>query len=206
MTATPTTAVPDLHAPDLHAPGYHAPGLGPRVRGLFTSGKHSFTKYARTEALFLAGLGIEGDCHCGATVRHRWDMRKDPTKANLKQVHLLASEILDELNGSGFHVEPGDLGENVSTSGIDLAALPERTRLHIGPAAIVEITGLRQPCTHIEKFQRGLLAAVLTRSSEGKVIRKAGIMGVVTAGGPVALRDKIVVEWPPAPHLPLRPV
>jgi MOSC domain-containing protein YiiM len=103
-------------------------------------------------------------------------------------------------------VQPGDLGENITTSGLDLLALPAGTRLHLGASAVVEITGLRNPCIQIDHFQKGLMAATLDRDADGNLIRKAGIMSIVIADGDVRPGDVIRVELPDMPHRPLQPV
>lgn len=167
---------------------------------------HRFSKPLQDSIRLLAGLGVEGDAHCGETVRHRSRVAVDPTQPNLRQVHLIHAELLDELNADGFDVAPGQMGENVLTRGLDLLALPVGARLSLGPAALVEITGLRNPCAQIETFRPGLLAAVLGRDAQGRVIRKAGIMGVVVEGGVVAPGDAIAVTLPQQPHRALERV
>jgi MOSC domain-containing protein YiiM len=142
----------------------------------------------------------------GETVKHRSRVRKDPTQPNLRQVHLIHAELFDELRAKGFVVQPGELGENITTSGVDLLALPTGTRLHLGASAVVEITGLRNPCIQIENFQRGLMAATLDRDRAGNVVRKAGVMSIVIAGGDVRPGDSIRAEMPGEPHQPLQPV
>ena len=142
----------------------------------------------------------------GETVKHRSRVRKDPTQPNLRQVHLLPTELFEELHAKGFAVKPGDLGENITTSGIDLLALPTGTRLHLGADAVVAITGLRNPCIQLDHFQQGLMAATLDRDANGNLIRKAGIMSIVIAGGDVRPGDAIRVEMPAQPHRPLLPV
>lgn len=154
----------------------------------------------------MAGLGVEGDAHQGVKVRHRSRVAADPTQPNLRQVHLIHSELFLELRAKGFVVEAADLGENVTTIGLDVLALPRRTLLAIGAGAVLEVTGLRNPCAQIEQFQRGLLAAVLDRGPNGRIIRKAGIMTVVRAGGAIRPGDRIEVKLPPLPHLPLERV
>jgi len=139
-------------------------------------------------------------------VKHRSRVRRDPTQPNLRQVHLVHRELFDELRAKGFHVAPGDIGENVTTADIDLLALPRGTRLHLGANAVVELTGLRNPCVQLDQFQPGLLAATLDRDDQGNLIRKAGIMSIVIAGGEVRSGDTIAVELPPAPHHRLEPV
>lgn len=168
--------------------------------------EHRFSKRPVASLTLVAGLGVDGDAHQGVTVKHRSRVAADPTQPNLRQVHLIHSELLDELEAKGFTVGPADLGENVTTAGVDLLALPRNTRLMIGSHAVLEVTGLRNPCAQIERFQPGLLAAVLDRGPEGELIRKAGIMTVVVSGGVVRPGDPIRVELPPLPHLPLERV
>jgi MOSC domain-containing protein YiiM len=177
-----------------------------RVVAVSLRAGHHFSKTPALSIRLLAGLGIEDDAHMGATVRHRYRVRQNPSLPNLCQVHLIHAELFDELRGKGFIVRPGELGENITTSGLDLLALPTGTRLHLGDDAIVEITGLRNPCVQIDQFQQGLMAATLARNAEGKLIRKAGIMGIVISGGDVRPADAIGVERPDPPHRPLQPV
>src|SRR5438309_6391009 len=163
---------------------------------------HHFSKTPSLGIRLLRGLGVAGDAHMGETVKHRSRVRKDPTQPNLRQVHLIHAELFDELRAKGFAVKPGELGENVTTSGVDLLALPTGTRLHLGASAVVEITGLRNPCVQIEKFQSGLLAATLDKDSNGNLVRKAGVMSIVIRGGDVRPGDTITIEWPAQPHRP----
>ncbi len=163
-------------------------------------------KERRTAIRLLAGLGVEGDAHSGTTVQHRSRVRKDPTQPNLRQVHLLHGELHDELAAAGFELEPGRLGENVTTRGLDLLALPTGTRLRLGDAAVVEVTGLRNPCRQLDGIQPGLMAATLGRDERGGLVRKAGVMGIVVAGGAVRPGDPVRVELPPEPHRSLGPV
>ena len=167
---------------------------------------HHFSKTPTLGIRLLTGLGVAGDGHMGATVKHRSRVRKDPTQPNLRQVHLIHAELFDELRSMGFAVKPGELGENVTTSEIDLLALPAGTRLHLGESAVVEITGLRNPCDQIDHFQQGLMAATLGRDDDGSLVRKAGIMSVVIRDGDVRPGDAIGVELPSAPHRRLQPV
>jgi len=167
---------------------------------------HRFSKPVQDSIRLLAGLGVEGDAHCGETVKHRSRVAVDPTQPNLRQVHLLHVELLDELNAAGFAVAPGEMGENVLTRGVDLLGLPVGTKLRLGADALVEITGLRNPCAQIEAFRPGLLAAVLGRDAEGRIVRKAGIMGIVLEGGVVAPRDAVAVTLPALPHRALERV
>jgi MOSC domain-containing protein YiiM len=167
---------------------------------------HHFSKTPSRSIRLLKGIGVAGDAHMGETVKHRSRVRKDPTQPNLRQVHLIHAELFCELRARGFVVEPGDLGENVTSSGIDLLALPSGTRLHLGSSAVVEITGLRNPCIQIDHFQKGLMAATLDRDAEGNLVRKAGVMSIVISEGDVRPGDTIRVELPAEPHRPLRPV
>lgn len=167
---------------------------------------HHFSKTPGLGIRLLTGLGVAGDAHMGATVKHRSRVRKDPSAPNLRQVHLMHAELFDELRRKGFLVQPGDLGENVTTSGVDLLAFPTGTRLHLGASAIVEVTGLRNPCVQIDNFQNGLMAATLERDAGGNLVRKAGIMSIVIADGDVQPGDAIGVELPAPPHRPLLPV
>jgi MOSC domain-containing protein YiiM len=154
----------------------------------------------------LQGLGVEGDAHAGTTVKHRHRVKLDPTQPNLRQVHLIHAELHDDLRTQGFDVIAGAMGENVTTRGIDLLALPTGTRLHLGSEAIVEVTGLRNPCSQLNGVCDGLMAATLDKDAEGNLIRKAGIMGIVLTGGDVHAEDVIVVELPAEPHKALQPV
>ena len=151
----------------------------------------------------IEGIGVEGDAHSGRTVKHRSRVARDPAQPNLRQVHLIHSELFDELSKQGHHVNPGELGENVTTTGIDLLSLPRGTRLHLGASAVVEITGLRNPCVQIERFQSGLLAAVLPRAPDGEVLRKTGVMSIVISDGYVMPGDTITVRLPEGSHEPL---
>lgn len=180
--------------------------MDPYVLAVSRSAAHTFSKTVQPRVRMLAGLGVEGDAHQGVTVRHRSRVARDPGAPNLRQVHLIAAELLDELCGRGFRVAPGDLGENVTTYGLDLLGLPAGTLLRLGGEAVVEVTGLRNPCVQLDRFQQGLTAAVLDRDERGRLVRRAGVMGVVAAGGDVRPGDPILVELPPEPHLPLAPV
>lgn len=167
---------------------------------------HGFSKPGAPSIRLLAGLGVEGDAHCGATVKHRSRVAVDPTQPNLRQVHLIQGELFDELAAKGFRARPGDMGENVTTRGLDLLALPRGTLLRLGGSAVVEVTGLRNPCKQIDDFHDGLLAAVLDRDPAGALVRKAGIMGVVKDGGEVRPGDAVAVTLPPLPHQALERV
>ena len=167
---------------------------------------HRFSKHLAPEIRLVEGLGVEGDAHQGVTVKHRSRVAADPTKPNLRQVHLIHAELLEELAAKGYQVQPAELGENITTAGVNLLALPEGSMLHIGPEVELIITGLRNPCAQIDKFQKGLLSAVLAKGADGQLVRKAGIMAIVKTGGLVRKGDKIDVTEPPLPHKPLKPV
>lgn len=165
--------------------------------------KHRFSKPPVTDIRLVAGYGIEGDSHAGATTQHRYLIRTDPTRANLTQVHLVRSELFDELAAAGFAVTAGQLGENITTAGLDLLALPLGTRLHLGAEAVVEVTGIRDPCSMIDKFQPGLKKVLKSTDASGEIMRKAGIMGIVLVSGTVSPGDLLRVELPAGEHLPL---
>lgn len=167
---------------------------------------HAFSKDNLPSITLIAGQGVMGDAHCGATVKHRSRVARDPSQPNLRQVHLLHSELFEELAQQGLLVRPGQMGENITTTGLDLLGLSEGTVLRIGPRALVRITGLRNPCAQIERFMPGLLAAVLDRDGQGELVRKAGVMGVVLEEGEVGVGDGIALEHMPAHYQTLRPV
>jgi MOSC domain len=176
------------------------------VTAVSRSAEHTFSKRKEERIRLLAGLGVEGDAHLGRTVRHRSRVARDPSRPNLRQVHLIHGELHDELRGHGFDVAPGAMGEHVTTRGVDLLGLPAGTRLTLGMDAVVVVTGLRNPCVQLDHFQRGLMAAVLDRDGRGALVRKAGVMGVVLASGDVRPGDPISVEPPPPPHSRLETV
>lgn len=170
------------------------------------SASHGPDKTNEPRIRLLAGLGVEGDVHAGSTVKHRSRRARNAELPNLRQVHLIHAELHDELRAGGLAVSPGQMGENVTTRGVDLLALPAGARLCLGSEAVVEVTGLRNPCKQLNGVQPGLMAATLDRDEHGVLVRKAGVMGVVAAGGEVQPGDAIRVELPPAPHRPLEPV
>jgi MOSC domain-containing protein YiiM len=180
--------------------------MGGTVAAVSRSGSHTFSKPVVVSIRLIAGLGVDGDAHAGVTVKHRSRVKRDPSQPNLRQVHLVHAELHEELAVAGFTVRPGDIGENVTTRGLDLLGLPTGTRLRLGPDAVVEVTGLRNPCTQLDAFQDGLLAAVLGRAADGSVIRKAGVMAVVLADGEVRPGDPVEVDLPAGPYVPLAPV
>ena len=178
----------------------------PTVTHVAAAAVHRFSKPTLPEILLIAGEGVAGDAHRGVTVKHRSRVRVDPTQPNLRQVHLIHGELHDELVGRGFDVGPGVMGENVTTRGLDLLDLPRGALLRLGAEAVVEVTGLRNPCRQLEAYQAGLLAAVLDRDAEGNLIRKAGVMGIVLVGGRVRPGDPIAVTLPGRPHARLERV
>ena len=177
----------------------------PIVLAVHRSPTHSFSKPPALSIRLIAGLGVEGDAHAGETVKHRSRVARDPTQPNLRQVHLIHAELHDQLNAAGFQVKPGDMGENFTTRGLALLALPTGTRLMIG-SAVIELTGLRNPCVQLDRFQAGLMQATLDRDAEGNLIRKAGVMGVVLVGGDVLPNDRIHMEMPRGAPRKLEPV
>ncbi len=180
--------------------------MQPRVIAVSSSPAHSFSKSTAAKITLLEALGVEGDAHCGITVKHRSRVAQDPTQPNLRQVHLIHSELFEELATKGFTVTPGQLGENITTSGLNLLALPVGTELQLGPSAVVRLTGLRNPCAQLDHFQSGLMSAVLGRAPNGSLVRKAGVMGVVLAGGLVVPGQAITVKLPAQPHFVLERV
>ncbi|MBV9235135.1 MAG: MOSC domain-containing protein [Xanthobacteraceae bacterium] len=166
---------------------------------------HSFSKANELGIVLVAGRGVDGDAHAGESVKHRSRVARDPHQPNLRQVHLIHSELFEELAVKGYAVAPGQLGENVTTQGLDLLDLPVGTRLRLG-TAVVQVTGLRNPCTQLDRFAPGLMQAVLGRDADGQLVRKAGVMAVVIGGGMVCPGDGIAVELPARPHVALEPV
>ncbi len=171
-----------------------------------SSATHSFSKGVQDWIRLLAGRGVEGDAHCGVTVKHRSRVAQDPTQPNLRQVHLIHTELFEELLPKGYDVQPGQMGENIATRGIRLLELPVGARLRIGDTAVLELTGLRNPCKQIERFKSGLMSAVLERAADGEPILKAGVMSIVVTSGLVQPGDPIAVELPTGPHRKLERV
>ncbi|HJQ00997.1 MAG TPA: MOSC domain-containing protein [Jatrophihabitans sp.] len=178
----------------------------PRVVAVCAAAEHTMSKPALASISLLAGLGVAGDAHLGELVQHRSRVRRDPNQPNLRQVHLIHDELLDELRDAGFPVGPGLLGENITTRDIDLLGLATGSRLHFDGGAVVEITGLRNPCVQLDGLFTGLMQAVLDRAPDGRLIRKAGVMGVVRAGGSVRAGTSITVQAPTGPATALQPV
>ncbi|MGW7226599.1 MOSC domain-containing protein [Streptomyces cyaneofuscatus] len=168
---------------------------------------YSFSKPNRDSISLLTGLGVEGDVHAGETIRHQFRMTYEPDLPNLRQVHLMHEELFDELALKGFEVSAGQLGENITTRGVDLLGLPTGALLHLGEQAVLEVTGLRNPCAKINDFRKGLLGEVFAMDPlSGEFTFKCGVMAVVRCGGTVRPDDSIHVEPPPAPHRPLERV
>lgn len=191
-----------MPSPDDPLPG-PAVDRRPRVVAVAAGSEHRFSKPRRPVIRLLHDRGVEGDAHLGETVRHRSRQRRSPAAPNLRQVHLLHAELFDELLAAGHEVEAGDLGENITTTGVDLLALPAHTVLLLGETAEVEVTGLRHPCRQIEDFQPGLLRQVIGRAADGSLVRRVGVMGVVRRGGDVRPGDRVGVVLPTSPHRPL---
>jgi MOSC domain-containing protein YiiM len=177
-----------------------------RVVAVSRSAAHGVGKQNQERVQLIVGAGVEGDVHSGTKVKHRSRVARDAEQPNLRQVHLIHAELHDELRSAGFDLAPGQMGENLTTRGLELLALPAGARLRLGAEAVVEVTGLRNPCKQLDGIQPGLMAATLDRDDHGALVRKAGIMGVVSAGGDVRPGDPIRVELPPEPHQPLQPV
>lgn len=180
--------------------------MGGVVTAVHRSPGHTLSKPSQERIRLLAGHGVEGDAHAGATVKHRSRVARDPSQPNLRQVHLIHAELHDELRAAGFVVAAGQMGENITTRGVDLLGLPTGARLHLGGTAVVEVTGLRNPCAQLDRIQPGLMAATLARDERGALVRKAGVMGIVLVDGEVRPGDPIRVVLPPEPHRPLQPV
>ena len=164
------------------------------------SARHTFSKPNQPSIKLKEGIGVDGDAHAGKKVKHRYLANKDPARPNILQVHLIQAELFDELKAIGFAVEPGQLGENITTRGVDLLALPTGTKLRVGQDAVIELTALRSPCVQIDRFQKGLLEAVVEKDENGNLIGRAGVMGIVLVGGEVRPNDSILIELPPEPH------
>lgn len=178
----------------------------PIVTAVSTSPKHGPFKENREAIRLVAGVGVVGDAHAGATIKHRSRARKDKTAPNLRQVHLIHSELFEELREQGLEVASGQMGENVTTRGVDLLSLPRGTRLALGATAVVELTGLRNPCKQLERVAPGLMKATLERSFQGELVRKAGVMGIVLEDGDVLPHGRIAVTLPSEALAPLEPV
>jgi MOSC domain-containing protein YiiM len=170
------------------------------VLSVSLSPDHNFSKSSSDSIRLLAGQGVEGDAHCGATVQHRSRVAQDPTQPNLRQVHLIHAELFQELRLKGFSIVPGELGENITTRGLHLLTLPEGALLHIGESVVLRLTGLRNPCYQLDQHAPGLTRAVLEKTADGALVRKAGVMAVVLVGGLVRPGDPILVQLPPPPH------
>lgn len=177
-----------------------------RIVAVARSSDHHFAKQVRDTITLLAGLGVEGDAHCGRTVQHRSRLNRTPEAPNLRQVHVLHAELFEDMALAGFSVAPGALGENLTTRGLALLDLPRGTRLRLGETALIELTGLRNPCPQIDdNLGPGAMAATLAHLPDGSLVRKAGVMAVVVESGQVRAGDRIAVELP-AVHMPLTPV
>ncbi|MEM7019010.1 MAG: MOSC domain-containing protein [Pseudomonadota bacterium] len=177
-----------------------------KVHAVSKSAAHEFSKQPVDSIHLTEGQGVDGDAHRGVTVKHRSRVRVDPTKPNLRQIHLIHYELIQELQGNGFNVQPATMGENITTEAVELLSLPTDTLLKIGPNAEVKVTGLRNPCLQLDNYQQGLMAAVLDRDEHGGLIRRAGIMGIVLKSGVVNIGDRIEIVLPSGPYKVLGPV
>ncbi|MDY8134272.1 MOSC domain-containing protein [Aquimarina sp. 2201CG5-10] len=176
------------------------------VKSVSKSSSHTFSKFNCDRILLIKGLGVKGDAHMGEKVKHRSRVAKDPNQPNLRQVHLIHSELFDELKKKGFNIQDGEIGENITTKGVELLNLPKDTLLSIGETVKIKITGLRNPCKQLNALKDGLLRAVLDKDEKGNLIRKAGVMGIVLEGGEVRTGNKIIIELPSKPHIKLERV
>ena len=167
-----------------------------KVLAVHSSGAYTFTKRPRGFIRLIEGLGAEGDIHAGPTVRHRSRVARDPHQPNLRQVHLIHSELHEQLRGQGFEIGPGQMGENVTTRGIDLLGLATDTVLRFPGGAAVRVTGLRNPCGQLNGLKDGLMNACVYKDAAGNTVRLAGVMAVVLASGEIKPEDEIEVEAP----------
>ncbi len=186
--------------------GREGKSVSATVVAVCRSSGHTFTKLAEERIQLLEGLGVEGDAHMGKTVQHLSRLAKDPDRPNLRQVHLIHEELFYELRKEGYEISPGQMGENITTSGVDLLGLPAGALLQLGDKAVVKVTGLRDPCYKLDQLQAGLMGAVLSRDRDGRIVRKSGIMGVVVTGGEVKPGDRICVRLPEGSRMPLEVV
>ena len=177
----------------------------PTVIAVASDKKHNIVKPIRESITLIAEWGIEGDAHAGKTVQHRYDKRRNPDAPNLRQVHLMHAELLDRLAELGMTVQPGQMGENITTRGIDLLNLPRGTQLKIGEA-LIEITGLRNPCKYLNQIAPGLMKACVAKHDDGALFPQSGVMGIIRSGGDIRAGDTIQIVTPPEPHDRLKPV
>lgn len=180
--------------------------MAAKVIAVCRSATHTMSKPVEKSIKLVAGLGVDGDAHAGPTVKHRSRVARTPDLPNLRQVHLIHAELFDEVSAGGFTVTPGLMGENITTTGIDLLGLPRGTRLRLGPDALIEITGLRNPCYQLDGLQMGLMRACLGRDPAGEAIRKAGVMAIVLEDGIVEPGAAIEIILPDGPHENLKAV
>ena len=179
--------------------------LNPTVIAVASDTKHNIVKPVRDSITLIAGWGVEGDAHAGKTIQHRYDKRRNPDAPNLRQVHLMHAELFDQVKALGLVVEPGQMGENITTRGIDLLHLPRGTQLKIGEA-VIEVTGLRNPCKYLNQIAPGLMTACIAQHEDGTVFPQSGVMGIVVTDGEIKAGDEIHIIIPPEPHERLNPV
>jgi MOSC domain-containing protein YiiM len=175
----------------------------PHIVAVCAASSHGFSKRPLDSIDLIAGQGVAGDAHCGETVRHLFDRRRNPSRPNLRQVHLVESELIDELRGIGIAIAPGEMGENILTKDLSLDSLSQGSLLHIGPGAVLSVTGLRQPCIKIDRFRNGLRAAVTADRQGGTQAMRRAVMAIVALGGTVAPGDRVRVVHPDGPYAPL---
>lgn len=174
----------------------------PHVIGVHVGSAHTFSKTSQDVIRLIENHGVEGDAHAGSCDQHLFHIRRFGEQPNLRQVHLIQAEFFDEVAEKEHVVRSGELGENITTRSVDLLNLPTGTRLQLGRDAIIELTGLRNPCHQIDQFQEGLLQHCKEATPNG-VVRKAGVMAIVLHGGDVKANDRIMVDLPAGPHRPL---
>lgn len=177
-----------------------------KVHAVSLSDKHSIRKFNRSYINIIEGYGVEGDAHAGKKVKHRYIAKKDPDRPNYRQVHLISMEIYRELQQQGFNIDPGEMGENITCSGIDIMNLPKHTILKIGDEVELQVSGMREPCSLLNQIQGGLMKATLDKSGEGELIRKAGIMTVALKGGIVTPDDPIQLVYPEKPYVKMKTI
>ncbi|GIK02293.1 hypothetical protein Aspvir_006342 [Aspergillus viridinutans] len=168
--------------------------LTPRILSVSKSSSHSIAKTPVPSITLIPNHGVDGDCHAGQTTQHRAQAQRTP---NLRQVHLVPVETLRELSGrfsaaaAGRNAKPlsaGEIGENITTEGVELSTLPLGTELHFlsgegKEEAIVVLTGVREPGPGMDKCRAGLKNVCVVRDG-GRVVRRlAGVMGTVKKGG-----------------------
>jgi len=175
------------------------------VIAVASDSEHNFSKITKPAITLVAGFGVKGDAHAGVTVKHRSRVAKDPSQPNLRQVHLIHQELFEDLSKQGYEVVAGQVGENIVTRGISLLDLPTGTKLEIGEA-IIEITGLRNPCHQLNQIKDGLMQKLVFKTENGDVVRLCGVMAIVLRGGDIKEGDEIQAILPKKPYIALQKV